>query len=188
MEKIIISFTGLIACGKGTATEYLKNKYQAETFRFSTMLRDVLDRLYLEHSRDNLSGMSTALRDIFGQDLMAKVIAEDVKRSVAPMIVVEGIRRQPDIKYLRELPNFFLVSIEADEKIRYQRLVGRGENSDDSSKTWEEFLQDHQKETEITIPETMKQADYIITNNGSQLELQRQLDELIVKINNGSKN
>lgn len=179
MPKIILGFTGLIACGKGTAAQYLKEKYAAETFRFSTMLRDVCSRLYMEHSRDNLSGISTVLREFFGQDLMAKVMAKDVENSQAELIVVDGIRRMDDVKYLRALPNFKLVSIESDMKTRYERLLNRGENSDDQNKTWEEFVTDHQLETELTILDTMKVADVVINNDGSLEDLHKQLDELV---------
>ena len=179
MPKIILGFTGLIACGKGTATQYLKEKYQAETFRFSTMLRDVCSRLYMEHSRENLSGISTVLREFFGQDLMAKVMAKDVENSQAELIVVDGIRRMEDVKYLRVLPNFKLVSIESEMKIRYQRLLKRDENSDDQNKTWEQFQADHQLETELTILDTMKAADIVIINDGSLEDLQKQLDKLV---------
>ena len=179
MPKIILGFTGLIACGKGTATQYLKEHYKAETFRFSTMLRDVLTRLYLEHSRENMSGISTGLRNIFGQDLMAKVMAEDVANSQADLIVVDGIRRMDDIKYLRALPGFKLVAIEADMKTRYERLLQRGENPDDKNKTWEAFVADHQLETELTILDTIKAADMVVNNDASLEDLQKQLDNLV---------
>ncbi|KKP89464.1 MAG: hypothetical protein UR94_C0035G0012, partial [Parcubacteria group bacterium GW2011_GWA2_36_10] len=115
----------------------------------------------------------------FGQDLMAKVMAKDVENSQSQLIVVDGIRRMEDVKYLRALPNFKLVSIESDMKIRYQRLLNRGENFDDKNKTWEEFLADHQLETELTILDTMKAADIIINNDGSLEDLHKQLDELV---------
>ncbi|MBT4349188.1 AAA family ATPase [bacterium] len=178
-EKIILGFTGLISCGKGTAAKHFKEKYNAETFRFSTMLRDVLDRLYLKHSRDNMSGISTVLREFFGQDLMAKVMAKDVDSSKSQLIIVDGIRRMDDVKYLRKLPNFKLASIEADMKIRYERLISRSENPDDKTKTWEEFEADHKLETELTILDTMKAADIIINNNSSLEDFKKQLDKLV---------
>ncbi|MCB9802830.1 AAA family ATPase [Candidatus Nomurabacteria bacterium] len=179
MQKKILGFTGLISCGKGTAASYLKEKYQAETFRFSTMLRDVLDRLYLEHTRENMSGISTVLREFFGQDLMAEVMAKDVENSQAELVVVEGIRRMEDIEYLKKLPNFKLVSIEATMENRYQRLLERGENPDDQTKTWEQFQADHNLETELTIPPAMKVADVVVNNDGSLEEFQKQLDQLL---------
>ena len=180
-KKIILGFTGLISCGKGTAAKYFVSKYGASSFRFSTMLRDVLDRLHLEHSRENMSGISKVLREHFGQDMMAKVMAKDVEEVKTSLVVVDGIRRMEDIKYLRALQNFKLIAIDVDMKVRYQRLIKRDENPDDKNKTWEEFEADHKLETEVTILETMKVADVYIDNNGDLDSLYKQLDQLINK-------
>ena len=178
-EKTIIGFTGLISSGKGTAAKYLEEKYGADTFRFSTMLRDVLDRLYLPQSRENFQIISPVLREAFGQDLMAKVIAEDVKKSNSNLIAIDGMRRPADIEYLKDIPGFKMVAIEVDEKTRYERLLKRGENTDDSTKTFEQFQKEHEAETEIYIPDLMKQADITIDNNGNLEDFYKQLDKLI---------
>lgn len=179
MSKKIIVFVGLLSSGKGTAAKYLVDKYGAKSFRFSTIMRDVLDRLYLEHSRENMSNISTLLRARFGEDLFAKVMAGDVSKDSANVIVVDGARRQADIEHLRKLEGFKLVSLEADAKIRYQRLLQRHENPDDQNKTWEQFEADHQLETELSIPPLMQMADVIIDNNGSTEEFYKQLDKLV---------
>jgi len=178
-EKIVLGFTGLIASGKGTAAKYLKEKYGATTYRFSSMLRDALDRFYLPQTRENMVAISECLRQTFGQDLMAKVIAEDVKKNQNRIIIVEGVRRLPDIKYLREVPGFKLIKIDASAETRYGRLIKRGENPDDKSKTYEQFLADHQLPTELTVPEAMSQADSAIDNDGSLEDLYSQLDKII---------
>src|SRR3989344_446285 len=100
MAKCIIGITGLLSSGKGTAAEYLVQHHGAVSFRFSTMLRDLLDRLYLEQTRDNLSHISTVLRQQFGEDLLSKVMARDAEIATNALIVIEGIRRDMDIKYL----------------------------------------------------------------------------------------
>ena len=102
-DKIILGFTGLMACGKGTAAKYLAEKYNADTFRFSTMLRDVLDRLYLPKSRKNFQIISPLLRETFGQDLMAKVMAKDVENADSRIIAIDGMRRPADIEYLKKM-------------------------------------------------------------------------------------
>ncbi|MBT4516919.1 MAG: AAA family ATPase [Candidatus Komeilibacteria bacterium] len=178
-QKIILGFTGLISSGKGTAAKYLKEKYKADTFRFSTMLRDVLDRLYLPQSRENFQIISPILREAFGQDLMAKVIAEDVKKSNSNLIAIDGMRRPADIEYLKDIPGFKMIAIEVDEKTRFERLLKRGENTDDATKTFEQFKKEHKAETEIHIPDLMKQADITIDNNGNLEDFYKQLDKLI---------
>jgi dephospho-CoA kinase len=179
MDKKILVFTGLMACGKGTVAKYLVQKYGAQSFRFSTIMRDVLDRLYLEQSRENMSRISTVLRQNFSEDIFAKVMAEDVSRATGDIIVVDGARRLADIEHLVNVSGFKLVSIEVDMKIRYARLIQRGENPDDKNKTWEQFQADHNLETEISIPELMKSADIVIDNNGTAEDLYKQLDQLV---------
>jgi dephospho-CoA kinase len=178
-DKIILGFTGLMACGKGTAAKYLASKYNADTFRFSTMLRDVLDRLYLPQSRKNFQIISPLLRETFGQDLMAKVMAKDVESADSRVIAIDGMRRPADIEYLKKLPGFKMVAIDVDAKVRYERLKARGENPGDKEKTWEQFQKEHEAETEIYIPELMKQSDVTINNNGTLEDFYKQLDELI---------
>jgi len=178
-DKIILGFTGLPASGKGTAAKYFVEKYEAKSFRFSTIMRDLLDRLYMPHSRENMSHISTVLRQNFSEDIFAKVMAEDVKQAEVELVVIDGARRLADIEHLRKIPGFKLVSIEVEMKTRYERLIKRGENPDDNSKTWEAFQADHELETEQTIPELMSQADAVIDNNGTLEDLYKQLDKLI---------
>lgn len=182
-KKVIIGLTGQIACGKGVIKKFLIEKYNASDYRFSTILRDILIRLNIEQSRENIMKVSTFLRQTFGEDILAKVMANDVKKDETNFIVIDGIRRLADIKYLKDVPGFFLVSVEASEDIRYDRVVKRNENPGDDKKTFEEFLQDDIAETEEQIPETMKNANLKIDNNGTWDELWEQIHQLVKKIN-----
>lgn len=180
-EKLILGFVGLPASGKGTVAEYYQKKYNASTYRFSTMLFDLLKRVYLETNRDNLIKISEAIRSTFGEDTMAKVMAKDAETDENKLIVVEGIRRMADIEYLSKLPNFVLIEIFAEPQIRYERIIQRSEKPDDKTKTFEQFMEDHKRSTEITIPEVANHATEHIDNNGSTEELYKQLDNLVNK-------
>ena len=119
---------------------------------------------------------------------MAKTMYYDVSKDKSDIVVVEGIRRLEDVECLQKSDNFFLVRIVSDEKVRYERLTQRKENSDDASKTFEQFIKDHSKETEITIPPVMAKADFEIENNGSREDLHKKLDDLILKLQNETQN
>lgn len=182
-KKIVIGLTGQIACGKGVIKKFLINEYQASDYRFSTILRDVLIRIHVEQSRENIQKMSTLLRQTFGEDILANVMAQDIQNDNCHFIVIDGIRRLADIKHLREIPGFFLVSVEASEELRHQRVIERNENPGDDKKTFADFLKDQEDESESEIPNTMATADYVIKNDGSWDHLWDQIHDLVKKIN-----
>ena len=176
---------GQISSGKGTLADYLAKKHEFEYYRYSSILRDVLDLLHLPQSRENMQDISTMLRKKFGDDLLSKVIAEDIKCKSEDKIVLDGARRMSDIKYLKDIQGFYLVYVDADEKKRYDRIVRRSENTDDQSKTFEQFKEDAKSEAESRIVEMKNHADFVINNNSSLEEFHGQIDKLIIKISEG---
>lgn len=179
MSKIIVGLVGQIASGKEITKKYIAGKYNTKDCRFSTPLRDVVKRLEIEESRENLQKLSTLLRGNFGEDLLAKVIAADASKLDSEIVVIDGVRRMADIKYLKELPNFHLIKIEVSEKLRYERMVLRNENKGDKDKTFEQFLRDQNAEPEMEIPTVMNFAKLGIDNNGSIEDLYIQIDNII---------
>ena len=180
-KKIIIGLVGTMASGKETVKKYLVEKYNAKDCRFSSILRDVLDRVAVPISRESLQKVSTILRATFGENLLAKAIAKDASKLDASIVVIDGVRRFTDIEHLNELPNFVLVKIDADPKIRYERMKTRNENKGDAEKTYEQFIEDHNAEADRQIPEVMKTAKFAIDNSGTLDELFRQVDEILEK-------
>lgn len=180
---IILAIVAEMAGGKTAAAEYFEKKYGAKRYGFGIIVRDLVERLYLPDTRNNLSQISVVLRQEFGNDLLAKAMAEDIKKDTEhDFIVVESIRREEDIAHLKELPGFHLLSIKADMKLRYERITKRTEKQDDTTKTYEEFVKDHERETEKSIVPLLDKAEYIIDNNGSVEEFYAKLDEVVKKI------
>lgn len=179
MEKKILGFIGPISSGKGTIAAYYKEKYGEETIRFSTTLREILDILDLPHTRENTQKMFLTLAEAFGESVLSKVVAKKISDSSKSLIVVEGIRRPADLEFLKQIPGFQLIGVNANVQTRFSRLKQRNENIDDSSKTFELFLEEHKVGTEIYIEDLMKQAKIIINNNGDHEELYKQLDKLV---------
>jgi dephospho-CoA kinase len=179
MAKKIFGLTGPIASGKGTVKKYIEKKYGSKDCRFSTVMRDILIRIGEETTRENMQKMSTVLRQNFGQNILAKVIAKDVEKIDADIIVIDGVRRISDIEFLNQLPNFTLISIDADPKIRYERMVKRNENKGDDKKTYESFLKDHEADSDYEVPIVMKTAKKSLDNNGDLENLYKQIEQII---------
>lgn len=181
MAKVIFGLVGPLASGKEVTKKYLVQKYKAQDCRFSTILRDVLSRVHVLVSRENLQKISTVLRANFGEDLLAKAIANDASKLEADIVVIDGVRRPTDIQYLNELPHFILIKIDANAKLRHERLVKRNENAGDDKKTFEQFLADHESEADRHVPVVMATAREAINNNGMIEELYEQIDQIVQK-------
>jgi len=182
MKSTVIGISGPIAVGKTTVTNYLKEHYGGVSFRFSSMLRDMLDRIYLEQTRENMQVLSAFLRSTFGQDMMSNVMIKDIENATDPLIVVEGVRRPSDVTHLRNLPNFHLVGMNAEQQIRFERLAKRHENPDDFGKTFEEFQKDENREAEQEIQNIVAQSDFQIDNSGSLEDLTKQVEEVAASL------
>lgn len=182
MSKIIIALTGQIASGKDVTKKYLEKKYGAKSVKFSQILRDVLNRITMPLERKNMQTLSTILRQNFGEDLLARNIAEDAKKIDSEIVVIDGVRRPADVTYAKKLEGFVLVKIEATPEIRYERSKIRNENEGDDKKTFEEFLKDHETEADKEVPVIMAQATETLDNNGGFEDLYLQIDKVIEKI------
>jgi len=181
MQKLIIGLIGRIGSGKGAASDYLVEKYGAKKHTYSQFLRDVLDRIHIEQTREHIATLSLSLREAFGQDLFAKVVAEDLKGATEEILVLDGVRRPEDIEYVKDLPGFVLVHVDASEDTRLARVQSRGQNADDAEKTKESFAKDRQLETEQTLDKAISLATQTVDNNGTLEALHAQLDTLVTK-------
>jgi dephospho-CoA kinase len=181
-QKIILGIAGEIASGKDTVSKILREKYGAETVMFSGLLRDILDRLYLEQSREHLSRLSLHLRKAFGEDTFSRVILRDAEKLDAEIIVVDGVRRLADIIHFESMGNFHFAYVNASPEKRHERIVARGQNTDDSTKTVAQLEKDQHLEAEAQVRDLRERAEFMIDNNGTLEELEVQVDEVVRKL------
>ncbi len=177
--RLILCVAGEISSGKGTFTKYVRKKYGGDSFSFSHILKKVLDVLQLKKDRKNIQKISTVLRQNFGEDILAKVIHERVKKSPSKLVVVDGVRRMTDVKYLKKIKGFCLIYLEADMKKRFERIIKRKEKADDDQKGFRAFQKDHLAETELQIKKIKKKAKFILENNGTKREFFKKIDKII---------
>jgi dephospho-CoA kinase len=180
--KKVIALVGPLASGKDVTKKYLESKYGAQSIKFSKILRDVLERINVPNSRENLQNLSTELRKLFGEDLLAKVIVKDAIDCKSEMVILDGVRRLSDIEHAKKLDGFILISIDANQESRYKRLISRNENEGDAEKTFEEFLADHDREADKEVPIVMQEAKFKIDNEGSFEDLYKKIDEIIASL------
>ncbi len=177
---MILGIIGQMGSGKSTVAKYLETAFKASHYRFSDILREILGLLCIEATRINLIDLFLVLEPRFGANVLARPMAQAVGKDQNRIIAIEGIRREADIEELRKLPDFYLIGVVSQEQARYKRISGRGENTDDGSKTYEEFKEDHKLQTEVLIDGLVETADFVIQNEGTLADLQKKVDEIVL--------
>jgi dephospho-CoA kinase len=78
---------------------------------------------------------------------------------------------------LRSFPNSILLFLDAPARMRYERVVKRGEKGEENI-SFDEFLKAEQMGTEKGLPEIKKLADNVIVNDGSVEDLLAKVDTI----------
>ncbi len=182
-QKVIIGIAGEMGSGKGTVTGYLVEKYGAQHLRYSHILEDILARLSLEYTRQNLAILGEGLRATFGGNILSQALRADITASEAPVVVFEGIRKKEELDAMRDLDGFVFLYVDAPIETRYRRLVMRNEKVDDNTKTFDDFQKDHLRPADRDVPRLEEEADYIIDNSVGYEEMYRQVDQLMTTLN-----
>ena len=183
MESIVFGLTGKNASGKGTVAEILKKK-NFTYHSLSDSLRDELKSLKKEETRENLIDIGNKLREKGGPGVLADKLMP--KLNSENNHIVDSIRNPLEVISLRKetfLRRFFLISVDANSRLRYDRLCSRGRIGDTDS--WEKFIEQEKKEENNDDPykqqlsRTMEMADYSIDNSGTLEELEAQVNRII---------
>lgn len=177
---MIIGITGTNGSGKGAVVEYLVaqkgfSHYSARAF--------IINEIHFRHLPVNRSTMretANALRKEHGPsylvESMLKLAAEDTNA------VMESIRTIGEAQFLKS-QGAFILAVDADKQLRYDRVVARGTETDKIS--FEEFVKQEDCEMESVEPwdmnvfGVMKLADAKIMNGGSLEELKAQVDQAL---------
>lgn len=182
MPRILIGLIGRKGSGKGTVAKLLKERYHASIYRMSDPLRDILERLALEPSRENLVQLSEVLRRGFGEQIIMQALRKQIEQDPHELIVIDGIRRQDELRDLDMLGIFRLVRIEAPLELRFERLRTRGENAGEAQRTFASFQEMEHAPTEITIGDIEHLAWKTIHNNGTPAELEHAVAEMMQEL------
>jgi len=140
------------------------------------ILSDILDRLGVPTTRENLQNLFIDLERRFGKEFMSSAMHRAIHNSMADIAIVDSIRMPSDYKMLRNLDDLLcpnvLIYITADLVKRYNYTKTRKEKAGESMAPIEQFIEEELAKTEIHIPEIGKKADpgYKIENNGTVTE------------------
>jgi len=181
---IVIGITGTIGAGKGEVVSYFKKKGFVHFSARAALIEEIKKR-GLEVNRDSMHIVANELRAAHGAEFLAKLLFTKAQNENKDCII-ESIRAVGEIDYLRSKSDFFLIGVDADQKIRYNRIVRRGSDTDKVS--FEEFSAQEHREMQSSDPTKhnifacMQRADIVIENNGTLAGFREKLDEFYGKI------
>ncbi len=176
--KLVIGLVGHMGSGKGVISDYIREKHGASQHRFSQVLMDLLDRLYLPHDRKLLQELGACIRTRLGMEVIVDAFRKDLESASSNILIVDGIRYENEVEMLRSFENNILLFVDAPSRLRYDRCKSRGEKGE-SNITFEEFMKAENRETERYIDDIKVMADHVIDNHGTLEELYEKIDDIV---------
>ncbi len=181
---IIIGITGTLGAGKGTVVDYLVSRKGFTHYSVRGYLADLISARGDKVNRDSLTHIANELRQQYGP---AFIIEELFKKAIETKAncIIESIRTPGEIDALEKQPGFLLLAVDADIRVRYDRIVLR--NSETDKIDFETFKSNEKREMHSDDPnkqnlsECIRRASYVINNNGTLEELQNST-ELFLKL------
>lgn len=182
---IIIGITGTIGAGKGTVVEYLVRKKGYIHFSVRVFILKEIRQHNLPETRDSMRVVANQLRKTHSPSYIVDSLY-DLALASGFNSVIESIRTEGEIISLRQKGSFYLLSVDADPRLRYDRITKRGSETDYVS--YEEFINNEKAESVSADPgrqnliRCMELSDFRLTNNGKREELFSQLENILTII------
>ncbi len=180
---MIIGLTGRNGSGKGVVADYLKAAGYTY-YSLSDILREEIQKTGKPVTRETLIATGRRIREEGGPSVLADLVLK--KLDIDKNYVIDSIRNPAEVKALKRRDDFYLFDIDAEQKIRFERVKNRARESDPTE--FKKFVELEEKELHSTDPsaqqliETAKLADFVIQNNESLRELENSVRSVIKEI------
>ncbi len=167
MSKLVIGLVGPLGSGKTTIAEYLVSQGFV-SLRFSQPIDEEIIKRGLERNRKTQQDIGDEFRVQHGGDYIGKLLVERLNQDKNhDDFVVEGFRNPSEVTPFRKLENFVLIGLNTDPKVRFERLVARGQDRD--PEVWEDFQKQETRDQGIAQPlhgqnvlGSLELADFIV--------------------------
>lgn len=179
---MIIGITGTDGSGKGTVVEYIVKTKGFVHFSARELLIEEIKKRGFPIDRNHMRLVANDLRKEHGNDYVARFFLERAHAVHTNNIIIESIRAVAEAETLTKA-GAVLVAVDADQKLRYERVQARRSESDKVS--FEQFKEHEALEMNDPDPhgmqkqKVMQMADYTILNNGTFDELKMAVDQVL---------
>jgi len=182
---IIIGITGTLGAGKGTIVDYLVDKKGFKHYSVRQFLIEEIERQGLPVDRNSMTEVANKLR---ANHSPSYIIEQLYKKAVknGSNAIIESIRTPGEVEFLKKQGQFYLIAVDAEPQIRYDRITIRASETDNI--TFETFLANEKREFTTVDPNKqnlsicIQLADIVLQNNGNIEELNKQIEEKLLNI------
>ena len=154
--------------GKGEIAKLLQ-KRGFNYLSLSDMVREEATKRGMEHTRENLQAIGNELRENGGAGALGSKARETIVNNITANWVIDGIRNPGEADALRELPDFNVIGVGANDEILINRIMDR--NRDGGVMTREGILEKLNKEKGMNEPpegqqvkKCLEDSDFFILN------------------------
>lgn len=183
---MILGITGTVGAGKGTVVEYLAKHHGFAHYSVREFLYEEIRRRGKDaEDRTALRETGNALRQEHGPAYVAETLLQRAQEA-GGSAVIESIRTVGEAELLKK-HGAFIVAIDADKALRYQRAVERGSQTDKLS--YEEFCEEENREMagtavwDMNVFGVMNIADWTLQNNGDLGTLHADIETMLASFN-----
>lgn len=137
MDRNIFGLVGPIASGKQVLADFLKERGFVYV-SLSDEVRKETKKRGLSIVRENLQNVGNALRQEFGNDVLARRALATFNQEI-DLLVVDSIRNYAELELLRKLLPIKIIGVDAPAELRLERYLARASERHEDGITAEDF-------------------------------------------------
>ncbi|HCM51914.1 TPA: hypothetical protein DIS56_02155 [Candidatus Saccharibacteria bacterium] len=182
----IIGIAGTNGSGKDSLGQILAKHHGYMFVSVADFLREEAKKRGLPIEREVLRSISAEWRREKGLGVLVDMAMDKFKKTAGKYkgVVISPMRNAGEAARLKEIGGT-LVWVDADPKIRYQRITRRSRSPEDK-KTYEQFIAEEEHEMQrrgdkatLSLAEVKSQADIFIENNSTVEEFRQKIEKAL---------
>ncbi len=179
---MILFITGKSGSGKTESSKILA-KFGFDIIEMGSIIKEEMEKQNIPQTPKNTKEFMLKLRELHGNEIVAKKTLEKIKNTQNKNIAIIGIRSVAEQSFFKQnLNDSYSISLIVPIEERFKRVSVRGRVDD--PKTLDEFMKYREEnQIKVGIEEAIENSQYKIENTGSLEDLEKNIFLLLKELN-----